>query len=243
MRGVNLLAIAAGSDGQANGTFLTGRGDVVAVDFVTPLAVTDEFSTITLSIGGQQVLQNSMPSEFKWNAYPSTYKRIRGRFGENQNFQVFAVNASVAVLNLAFVQYYENHFDAGRVARLLADESLQTKRITFSSQAASGAVVTFQSIVPLNRGKIFAIQPFISHAAFDNPSNFVGGALSISVNGVQIIERVPALQILNDGSRNNFFPIDIEAGATISCELNATGSAAALVGGFILYFAPDDAKC
>lgn len=222
---------------------MTGRGDVVAVDFVTPVTATDEFSTITLSIGGQQVIQNGQPSEYKWNANPSMYKRTRGRFGENQNFQVFVVNASGAPLNIGFLQYYENRFDGATVARLLADETLQTKRITFSSVATAGNSVTFNSIVPLNRGRVFAIQPFLTHAGFTDPAAFIGGAVSISVNGVQILERVPALALLSDGTRNNFFPINIEAGASIECELNANGSAAALIGGFTLYFAPDDAKC
>lgn len=243
MRGVPLAKVAPSGSGTTNGVFLTGRGPCVAVDFVTAGTQVDPLSTLTATIGGQQVVQNAMPNQFAFDAFPGTYKRVLGLFGENQNFQIFLTNGGPAQLNTYMVEYYQNEFAPEKVARLLADSTLQTKRVTFASITGVGTQNTFTSIVPLNRGKIFAIQPFVTLGYLDDPQDLEDGTVTIDVNGVEIIQAVPALHIANRSTRNNFFPIDIEPGATINCNLNAIGAGDDLRGGFILYFAPDNAQC
>lgn len=244
MRGVALNPVAAaGGSSTTNGVFLTGRGNCMAIDLVTSVDVPDGFSAVTFTIGGQQIVQNAVPNMFAWNASPGTYRLVRGNFGENQNWQVFAVNQAANILRMFWVEYYENNADMKQFAKYMADQSLATKRVIFANSAPGGTSQTATQIVPLNRGKIFAIEPFLTVPNGAVISDYARQTVSIQVNGVNVLENVPALSLLVPGTRNNLHAISIEPGATITYTLDASGGANTLDGGLSLYFVPDGVKC
>lgn len=237
VKGVRLPSVAAGATSTASGTFVTGRGKCIKLDLINPsiIALNETFNSLV--VGGQTVLDAVPAGLFKYYAVPVQRVQLIGEFGENQTFQILTANGSVAALQSNFLQYYENPFDNGRAVQLLNDNTLNTKQMFFSNLAAGGVDRTETFIVPKNRGNIFAIKPFAEMAFPGAPADLENAFMTISINGVEIIEEVSVLTFIAECTRQNFFPINIEPGSTLRFRLN-NDSAATIFASVGLFFCP-----
>lgn len=242
LKGSRLPSVAAGAVLNFSGTLVSGRGSCIKLDLVNSSQALLNQTFNTIQVGGQNVLQDASAGLFKWNSLPVQRVQLVGKFGENQSFQVLTANGSAVALQSNFLEYYENPYDKPGVVDLLNNNVLATKQVSFSGTWTPGLDRTDTYVVPKNRGRIFAVQPYIDKDQAANPAGWELPQLTVSVNGVNIMETVTALTFTPDSTRQNFFPIDIEPGSTIQLRVNNTGGGATIFASLILFFTPD-ANC
>jgi hypothetical protein len=218
--------------------FATGRGKCVALDLFNPSLIFLNGCLQSLTVGGQNVLDGLPAGLFKFNALPGTRLKIVGEFGENQTYQVLTGNGSVAAFVNSFLQYYENEYATESNYKLLSSKFLATKQLSFNAAAAAGANTSTNFVVPKNRGRIFAVQFFADDATGANPVGLYNADITVRVNGVEILETVPALLFSKESTRQNFFLIDIEPGSTLQVVVNNAAGAAIIQFSVNLFFVP-----
>lgn len=240
VRGRALQGAPPASSVSTGGTLLSGRGPCVAVDLVSYEAdLNNCFATFI--IGGQNVLQQVDVNYYQHNALPGNYQPTFGNYGENQTLQVTVVNGDPLVSgNFSSLEYYANPYNVpGKVQTFLTSQELSTKRVGFGASVPAGNARTFSFVVPKNRGSIWAVQPYVSRRVTNNINDIRRSTLSAAVNGVEIIQTLPAAVAATDSSRKMLFPIDIDAGSTFEFTVDNLGGAVDLQASILLYFVPD----
>lgn len=238
MRGRRLPSVAAGATAQNSGTFVSGRGNAVKIDVISEQNIPQPGAFTTVTVGGQNIVENVPVRYFLWDNFRGQFRRIVANFKENQTFQIFVSNGAITPVQLNFIEYYENRYNAQQFRDNLNSALMRTKRVHFGLDVAAGADAKESFVAPKNRGKIFAIQVFC-----DGPTPGIGaGLVTVAVNGTNVIENVTALNFAGSSSRENLYPIDIEPGSTLEISLTNSASAALLQCDVALYFVPDE-KC
>ena len=240
IRGRRVQNTGPGLATTTNGTLISGRGNCQALDlvFTTPV-IADTRATLT--VGGQNVLQGIDLCVLAFNALQGQYQSTLGNYGQNQTTQVAVINGDLLQTAQGYLlEYYENRYQQpGKIAALLAAPELATKRISIGGTVPNGNSRNFDFVIPKNRGTVWAVQLVVARDVTTNPVALVGGEITVSTNGVEIMQTVPALAAASDSSRKNFFPITIEAGSTISMFVDALATTIPITAALVLYFAPD----
>jgi hypothetical protein len=238
VKGRRIASIAAGAVFSENGTFVSGRGSCQKIDIVNEIDAAQTLAFHTITIGGQNVIQSVPAGYFRWNNFPGQMPRIVGNFGENQSFNVLTINGSTTPFRPNFIEYYENKYDTAATRTALNNLALNTKQVHFAFNVLNGVTQTQTFVAPKNRGNIFAVQIFVDGTGA--PATTAGCLISASVNGVNIIETVTALNFRGDSTRQNLFPIAIEAGSTFTLTIDNLAGSAPVFAGIALFFEPSD---
>jgi hypothetical protein len=235
--GTNLLSVAAANTAALNYTLVQNRGDVIAFEVATSNIITAVLlSSITITIGGMQVVQNEQLSDFNFDAFQGRYNRLCGTFKGGQSVAIENNNQGL-ITNILRGQFYHENFwtkyKEWSNLRCVADLSL--KKQFFGFQISAGAKGGEDFKVPSDRGEVIAIQPIVYGV---NGKNLESAALNVAVDGVTIIDKGHAGLFSPTSSRNNIFPISLENASSLRIDYDGTGTSALSLAGVILYFAP-----
>lgn len=240
-QGVNMAGAAATIAGAAisrvQGNVSKGRGNVKMIDCVNNQApLTSNLALVTLSLGGQILVQDARMTEFTLDGFAGSYQPYLCDVGEGQTFQstLDNTNGPVAVGG-ALHFFYENPFDNPEHWKRFTDRALTLKSRTFSASAAAGATTENpQFTVPSQYGDVIGVQ-----LVNDSATRATGltAFITVKVNGVNIFENVSGA--LGDPSVARpylIFPVEIPETSTMQITINNAFGAATNTTALRLYF-------
>jgi len=219
------------------GRTTSNRGKIIACDlWATRENTPADTYRISLSVGGQQIVENASNVQYQHESFPGDYKLIPLEINDGQTFQLLndLTNEDADVLvSVIFIREGFSWDYQWKNRGLNSYKLVETATFT----TAIGTPVT--GTIPKNRGKCvgFAVYPVEFRPTFDNDSCF----LTFSVGGVELIKDVPQPALYPIGTRpykRLFLPL--LAGDTWELQMIQTATVATRFVDVVFFFEKED---
>lgn len=217
IEGFNFLPTVSAITSQS-GVTTSNRGKIVAVDiYATRETIPLSMYHLSLSVGGQAIVENTVNIVYDVFAYPGTYQLIPLEINDGQTFSMISdliLQAGASMTQVIFLR------DGASARYIWEKRKLNTFFLTerFTSVDAN---TTFTGTIPKNRGKCvgFGVVPNDVRSTFDIDNVFI----DFSIGGVQLIKNVTQSVFNPVGTRpyKTFFR-ESEAGDTFELTIRQT---------------------
>lgn len=215
-----------------NNVFDSGRGDVVAIDGIETgrpqVYVGDTGATVTISVGGIQVISALNASDFAPYANPGNYFIVPLR---QPGGQTLACNLTGGAGSHGFqvLAFYNNVYATPEIQQKLIYSRLKRRCQAFYRQVTVNAKnqTSEQFTIPQSQGNVVGVELVSYLNATGNNTDLGLSTVTVYINGTTIIENTLSLYGMNACTRPTIFPIFIKGGNTLSLNIDASNCAAA----------------
>lgn len=213
-----------------NNVFDSGRGDVVALDGIETgrpqVYVAETSASLVVSVGGVQILTGNA-GDFAPYANPGNYfvLPLRQPGGQTLSLNLTGGGGSHGFQVLAF---YNNVYATPEMNQKLLYSRLKRRYTGFYRTVTVNAKnqLSEQFTIPQGQGNVVGVELVSYLNTGGNLTDLGLSTVTVYINGTTIIENTLSTYGMNACTRPTIFPIFIQAGNTLSFNIDASNCAA-----------------
>lgn len=213
-----------------NNVLDSGRGDIVALDGIETgrpqIFIARTSASLTVTVGGVQIF-TGQAEDFAPYANPGNYfiLPLRQPGGQTLSLNLTGGSGSHGFQVLAF---YNNVYATPEINAKLLYSRLKRRYIGFFRTVTTNVknVLSDQFTIPQGQGNVVGVELVSYLNATGNLTDLGLSTVTVYVNGTTIIENTLSLYGQNACTRPHIFPIFIQAGNTLSFNIDASNCAA-----------------